>query len=142
MLSVNEKMDSHNEAREFLSVLRISYPILLFAVFVVGFFVNSILVATRSSGNNPKGECTGPGGKPLPKRQRTAGVGTALRIPDRFSPRTVVLFRWLSVGVILTFAADAAVSITSIVLRRSQHWWPGQAFVVSSYAMIPPPAKS
>ena len=122
-------MDSHGEAREFLAFLRTSYPIFLFTVFVVAFFVNSILAASRVRGNNHNAVCTGPGGRPLPKRSRS--LGTMLALPQPFSERTVLLFRWLSVGLLLTFAVDAVVNIIHVIVRRSQHWWPGQAFVVS-----------
>ena len=123
-------MDSHGEARESLSLLRISYPIILFTIFIVAFFVNSIVAASRVKENSRNAVCTGPGGRPLPKRSRSRGTMLALDQP--FSDRTVLLFRWLSVGILLTFAVDAVSNIVHVVLRRSQHWWPGQSLVVSA----------
>lgn len=120
-------MDSLGTAPELLGYLRTGYPIFLFVVFVVSFVSNSVLSA-RCAQDAKNGVCTGPGGRPLPKRARSTGA--VLRLPQRFSPNTRLVFKWLSVGVLFTFVADAAIHITHVILRRSQHWWPGQAVVV------------
>lgn len=123
------------ELREFLHIVS---PIFLFAIFVAAFIASSVLAAKNVGGNNHAIR-TGPGGRPLPKRSRSAGM--VLRLPPKYSENTLYLFKWLSVGVLLTFAADAAVNIAHVIVFRSQHWWPGQSLVVSSDPLPCPRVK-
>lgn len=121
-------MDSHGTARTLLQYLRICYPIFIFAVFVGTFVANSILAA-KNVNRNSNSVCTGPGGRPLPKRSRSTTA--VAKQPQKFSENTKLLFKWLSVGVVLTFVADTVINITHVILSKSQHWWPGQSLVVS-----------
>ena len=49
---------------------------------------------------------------------------------QKFSEGTKILFRWLTVGVLVTLVADAAINITHVIYARSYHWWCGQSVVV------------
>ncbi|KAF3484100.1 vacuolar ABC heavy metal transporter [Arthroderma uncinatum] len=106
-------------------------PVFLFVVFVVSFVTNSVIANRRidPSAAGQKGARTGPGGRPLPTRMRSAAVLIARKTPD-FSPATKLAFKWLAVGVMFSFVADAAIHVMHVVLRRSEHWWCGQAVVV------------
>lgn len=55
----------------------------------------------------------------------------ARKTPD-FSPATKLAFKWLAVGVLFSFIAEAAIHVAHIVLHRKDHWWCGQAVVVST----------
>lgn len=129
-------MAFHNAARDRLEYLQIGYPIVLFTVFVVAFVVNSILSA-RKVMQNSNAKRTGPGGRPLPKRSRSSVV--VVKDFQRFSPNAKLLFKWLSVGVLLTIVADAAFTITHVIVFRSEHWWRGQSLVVRTIFMRFPP---
>lgn len=119
---------SSEKARVLLEYLRIGAPIFLLAVFVIAFVANSIVSAKRLTKNgNATGK--GPGGRPLPKRSRSTMAVT--KEPQIFTPATRLLFKWLSVGVLVTFVADAAVNMAHALFYRSEHWWCGQSLVVS-----------
>jgi hypothetical protein len=66
-------MASHHGTRELLAYLRTASPIILLLVFVVAFVTNSIRTA-RTVTQNRNAVCTGPGGRPLPKRSRSTMV--------------------------------------------------------------------
>jgi hypothetical protein len=50
---------------------------------------------------------------------------------QKFSQSAKLLFKWLSVGVLVTLVADAAINVAHVMVARSEHWWCGQAVVVS-----------
>ncbi|KAK2871746.1 hypothetical protein FQN49_002871 [Arthroderma sp. PD_2] len=117
--------------RRALEILHTFSPVILFVVFAVSFLTNSIIVNRRNepSAVAQKGARTGPGGRPLPTRMRSAAVLIARKTPD-FSPSTKTAFKWLAVGVLFSFVADATIHVAHIVIRRSEHWWCGEAVVV------------
>lgn len=120
----------HRTTRDVLGYTQTLYPLLIVVVFAISFVANSVFsarkIATITS-NSIVG--TGPGGRPLPKRMRSAAVVTTDVISD-FSPRTKAAFKWLSAGVLLTFVADAALNIIRVIIYRRDHWWSGQSAVV------------
>ncbi|KAJ9260125.1 hypothetical protein DTO207G8_822 [Paecilomyces variotii] len=118
---------SHDTARELLEYFHIGTPIILLVVFITSFIVSSVRSAKRLS-TNGSAVTTGPGGRPLPKRTRSTMVVT--KEPRPFSPWTQLLFKWLSVAVLVTFVADAAIVMTHVILCRSEHWWCGQSYVI------------
>lgn len=120
-------MNSQYATRDVLVYLRTSYPIILLVTFVVAFISDSIFTARRASQNGRQAQ-TGPGGRPLPKRARSALAVT--KQTQKFSEGTKILFRWLTVGVLVTLVADAAINITHVIYARSYHWWCGQSVVV------------
>lgn len=121
-------MGSHYATRELLEYLRIGYPILLLLVFVSSFVANSIVTA-RNVSKNQSAARMGPGGRPLPKRSRSSA--TFVKPVQPFSRNAKLLFKWLSVVVLATLVADAAINVTHVMLARSEQWWCGQAVVVS-----------
>lgn len=121
-------MASHHGTRELLAYLRTASPIVLLVVFVVAFVTNSIRTA-RTVTPNGSAVCTGPGGRPLPKRSRSTMA--VVKETQRFSQNAKLLFKWLSAGVLVTLVADAAINMAHVIVARSEHWWCGQAVVVS-----------
>lgn len=121
-------MASHHGTRELLAYLRTAAPIALLLVFVVAFVTNSIRTA-RTVNQNRNAVCTGPGGRPLPKRSRSTMV--VVKETQKFSQSAKLLFKWLSAGVLVTLVADAAINVAHVMVARSEHWWCGQAVVVS-----------
>ena len=102
-------------------------PLLLVVTFALGFVVHSITSA-RSTPSNPV-IGTGPGGRPLPRRTRSAAV-VHHHLVQGFSPTVKTWFKWLCVSIIMVFTIDAAVNIAHAILYRHQQWWCGQATVV------------
>lgn len=121
--------DTLASAQGLLHYLRIFSPIVLLLAFVIAFIVSSIVSARQLT---PTGTTAcGPGGRPLPKRTRS--TMEILKDRQKISPRFRLVFQWLAVVVLLTYVVDAAVIVTHAILYRSQHWWRGQATVVSSF---------
>lgn len=120
---------SNENAHVLLEYVRIGAPIFLLVVFIIAFIANSVVSAKRLNKNgNASG--TGPGGRPLPKRSRSTMA--VPKEPQVFSPATKLLFKWLSVGVLVTYVADAAINMAHTLFYRSEHWWCGQSLVVSN----------
>lgn len=118
----------HRPVRSLLEFTRTLSPILLLTVFGISFIAHSIISARKVKAN--AAVSTGPGGRPLPKRMRsTATAVTSLESLD-FSPKTKIAIKWLSVGILFTFVADAAINMSHVILFRQDHWWCGQAVVV------------
>jgi hypothetical protein len=115
-------------ARDALRWARIGSPIALLTVFLIAFIVSSIISARRLTPNGKP--ASGPGGRPLPKRTRSAMV--VARDRQEISPTFRSVFKWLSVGVLVTLVVDAVANITQALLFRSVHWWRGQPVVVSA----------
>ncbi|GIJ99250.1 hypothetical protein Aspvir_001380 [Aspergillus viridinutans] len=120
-------MASHQGTRELLAYLRTASPIVLLLVFVVTFVTNSIRTA-RTVTQNRNAVCTGPGGRPLPKRSRSTMV--VVKETQKFSQSAKLLFKWLSAAVLVTLVADAAINVAHVMVARSEHWWCGQAVVI------------
>ena len=121
-------MDStHRPARVTLGYLHIGYPIFLLVVFIAAFIASSILAA-RKVGQNGSQVNYGPGGRPLPKRSRSTVA--VVKPVQTYSHNTKLVFKWLSVAVLVTFVFEAALNIAHTVVARSEHWWCGQSLVV------------
>ncbi|KAF3387287.1 Heavy metal tolerance protein [Penicillium rolfsii] len=117
-------MDPH-AARELLEYLRTCYPIFLLFLFAVAFVVNTMVTARKAS--NSESVRMGPGGRPLPKRCRSAAP---VQKPKEFSPTVKRFFNWFSVAVLVTYLADAIIYILHVLLARSENWWRGQSSVI------------
>ncbi|KAK2733396.1 hypothetical protein FQN57_002136 [Myotisia sp. PD_48] len=114
-------------SRSLLGYTQMLYPIILLVIFCISFIARTVVSAQKIQPNVPEG--TGPGGRPLPQRMRSAAVVTTRKTFD-FSPAAKLTFKWLSLGVLLTLVADAAVNMTHVILRRREQWWCGQSVVV------------
>lgn len=112
-------------ARELLEYLRTCYPVILLLLFVVAFVANTMVVARNA--NRDDAQNVGPGGRALPRRARSS---TAPKKSQGFSRTVKQCFNWLSVGVLLTFLADAIIYVAHVVIARSEQWWRGQSVVV------------
>lgn len=115
--------------RTILEYMQTISPILLFVTFIASFITHSI-VSARKLKASASAVTTGPGGRPLPKRMRSAAV-TTTRTTFEISPTTSLATKWLSVGVFFSFVADAVINMCHVIFRRQDHWWCGQAVVVS-----------
>ncbi|MCJ1286808.1 hypothetical protein MMC26_006154 [Xylographa opegraphella] len=111
-------------------------PIILLVSFLLVFTVNSIATAAGDSTTAVPTVQTGPGGKPLPQsKSQRAKAQRKLLVLD-FSPRRKLLFDWISLGVILTFVANAIGVISHALLDREHNWWCGPhvaIYVVASF---------
>ncbi|KAL4808930.1 hypothetical protein BDV18DRAFT_133521 [Aspergillus unguis] len=120
-------MSRHNVMRGVLDSLRTAYPILLLVVFAASFIASSIVTA-RTANQNLTAPQTGPGGRPLPKRSRS--TVSVQKKAQQFSQNAKLWFKLLSVAVLLTLVAEAAVNVAHVMVARSEHWWCGQAVVI------------
>lgn len=121
---------SHEKAaKNALRILQYGYPIFLLFFFIFAFAARSILTASPSNDNDdqPPRVQYGPGGKPLPIRANSYKKV----VPRELSRPRKLVFEWLSVGVCLTYIANAAVVIFHALYDREQQWWCGQAPTVS-----------
>ncbi len=105
-----------------LHYLQVISPILLLALYVITFTVHSIVTAR---------EQLGPGGKPLPKKNIDK-KGPRLAEAYDFSKPRKLLFEWISLGVLATFAGNITVVIVHALVERGERWWCGQAPTVST----------
>ncbi|PGH09255.1 hypothetical protein GX51_00697 [Blastomyces parvus] len=118
---------SHTEIRRLLDYTRSISPVIVVVVFLFAFISRSIISAKKTP-PHPPAIRTGPGGRPLPTRMRSTAV-FAPSVSD-FSPNAKLTFKWLSVGVLLTFVADGAITMTHVIVDRQIHWWCGQSRVI------------
>ncbi|KAJ5469038.1 hypothetical protein N7475_006790 [Penicillium sp. IBT 31633x] len=121
-------------AHEALRYLRFGYPPILLTILFVVFLIHSSRVA-KNAGRNSEVEY-GPSGKPLPKRTRIM-MAAARDLPAELARnKSKRWFVWLSLLVLATYIADAAIHMTHAMVSSSEHWWCGQAtvvFVVGSF---------
>lgn len=123
-------MNSPSAAQVFLPYIRISYPIVLLVVFFVIFIVHSARIA-KDAGGQGSAVQYGPNGKPLPKRTRVMMMVSGDFAAELAKNRSRTLFLWLTLFLLTTYIAEAAIHMLHIMLARSQQWWCGQAVVVS-----------
>ena len=116
--------------RKALVYLHYSYPIILLVVFLLGVMIYSIATASKEVATSAPIQ-TGPGGKPLPKNKKTKKAKA--KEPEEFSAVARGLFNWLTVGVILTFLADAALVCLHALIDRKENWWCGKPVAVRSF---------
>lgn len=131
-------MDSPAAAQVFLQYLRVSYPIVLLVVFFAVFIAHSAHIA-KDAGSSNDAVQYGPGGKPLPKRTR-AMMMVSRKLPVELAKnKSKALFLSLTLCLLVTYIAEAAVHMLHAMIAKSQQWWPGQAVVVS-FERFPSPA--
>ncbi|KAK7513873.1 heavy metal tolerance protein precursor [Phyllosticta citriasiana] len=124
---------NYNIARSALLYLHYAYPIVLLFFFLLVFCLRSVATSSRPEPSKESSDShiiiTGPGGKPLPKRD--APKNKQKRDPNQDTPRAQkLLFEWLSVLVAGTFAANAVTVIFHALYSRKEHWWCGQSVVI------------
>lgn len=113
-----------------LKYTKLAAPPAVLVVFLVGFIIHGIVTAPPSDDVeiHPK---LGPGGRPLPKRRQSSQqVKEAIKVRD-FSPHIKLLFNWLGLLLLMTFAVDAVLVILQSIIYFRHQWWPGQSAVVS-----------
>ncbi|OQE44208.1 hypothetical protein PENCOP_c002G02931 [Penicillium coprophilum] len=122
-------MDSAIAAHGLLQYLRFGYPPALLVILFVVFLVHSSQVAKRNAGRSTKMQY-GPGGKPLPRRTRIM-MAVARDLPTEIAlNRSKSWFVWLSLFMLGTYIAEAAIHMTHAMISKSEQWWCGQAVVV------------
>jgi ATP-binding cassette, subfamily B, vacuolar membrane transporter HMT1/ACLQ len=118
--------NSFASSQQILNYTKASAPAIILAVFLVAIVGHGLLAAPTCH----DAEVLGPGGRPLPKRrQSTHQVNEAAKTRD-FTPSTKLLFNWLGLSALMTFAANALLIVLQVIAHREK-WWPGQAAVVS-----------
>lgn len=123
---------SNPVAQRVLRYSQVAYPIVLLLVYLITFTIRSVLTASKDEEAVHEPEQLGPGGKPLPLRKNNQPK-TRSNIPHDldFSRPRKLLFEWLSVAVIFSFAANIVVTIVHALLARKERWWCGEAPTVS-----------
>ena len=119
-------------ARQILIYLHFTSPLFLLTLFLVAFTAYGI--ATASS--NPeiqagKAEHTSPRRDSLPRKTLPSTKRLRKEQAIDFSPTRKQLFAWLSVGIILTFLANATIVVLHAVIARKENWWCGESVVVN-----------
>ncbi|KAL8680108.1 MAG: hypothetical protein Q9224_001737 [Gallowayella concinna] len=125
---------SNTTAQSILIYLHFGSPIFLFIFFLTAWTAHSIATASNNDTTvkDPQNQ-TGPGGKPLPSKAKKGSKES--QILD-FSPARKLLFNWFSVGTIVTFVANAVVTIAHALVNRKDNWWCGESvaiYIVASF---------
>jgi ATP-binding cassette, subfamily B, vacuolar membrane transporter HMT1/ACLQ len=114
------------------------YPVLLLVAFVSFGAYISIRTATAEEGDKSEPKVYGPGGKPLPmtKKKNRDGEKRIYYGPE-FGPFALAVFRYISVGLILSFCANGAAVTLHVVFNhwRAPHdgpdaWWSDEPMTV------------
>ncbi len=135
-MSVSTIRSSLGTSRQILAYTKISAPAVVLVVFLVAFITHGILTAPPSDDVEVHAKL-GPGGRPLPKRRQSSQqVKEAAKVCD-FSPNVKLLFNWLGLFALMTFAVNALIIILQSVINFREKWWPGQAAVVSAFPPVP-----
>ena len=122
--------------RQILKYTQISAPAVVLVVFLVGFVTHGIMTAPPSDDVEVHARL-GPGGRPLPKRRQSSRqVREAAKVHE-FSPNVKLLFNWIGLSALLTFAINAVLIILQTIIHFRDKWWPGQAAVVSALPWVP-----
>ena len=136
IMSVSTIRSSLGTSRQILAYTKISAPAVVLVVFLVAFITHGILTAPPSDDVEVHAKL-GPGGRPLPKRRQSSQqVKEAAKVCD-FSPNVKLLFNWLGLFALMTFAVNALIIILQSVINFREKWWPGQAAVVSAFPPVP-----
>lgn len=133
-------------AQALLTYLQIAYPIILLILFIVAFTVRGVLTARadyveaeaaaaaeNSHQNHHQPEHLGPGGKPLPRKNKRNAAAEAEASALDFSRARKVLFQSLQAGVLLTLCGNIALVVVHALVAREERWWCGQAPTVRIY---------
>ena len=121
---------STEKCRWILNVAKVSSPGIVLLVFLLAFIVYGLATAPNES-DKVEVEPKGPGGRPLPRRRKSALQIKEAVCTTGFSPNAKLIFNWLSVLILASFAINALEIILETLLYRGAQWWPGQAAVVS-----------
>ncbi|KAK6425382.1 ATP-binding cassette-type vacuolar membrane transporter Hmt1, partial [Oleoguttula sp. CCFEE 5521] len=111
-------------AQRLLTQLQIAYPIVLLVLFIAAFTIQSILTARNDNDDTIQSDQLGPGGKPLPKKQKQENKKS--QAAD-FSKTRKVLFIGLQAGVLLSLCGNIGLVIVHALVGREDRWWCGQA---------------
>jgi ATP-binding cassette, subfamily B, vacuolar membrane transporter HMT1/ACLQ len=131
-MSISTARFSLGTSRQILAYTKISSPAILLVVFLAAFITHGIITAPPGDDVEVHARL-GPGGRPLPKRRQSSQqVKEAAKVRD-FSQNVKLLFNWLGLFALLTFAVDAILIVLQSIIYRHDQWWPGQAAVVSNH---------
>ncbi|KKY14362.1 putative heavy metal tolerance protein [Phaeomoniella chlamydospora] len=121
---------TNDEARRIIAVTKTVYPCVLLIVFLVAFISRTIYKTYRDPTTAEESCLTGPGGRPLPQRRKSAKRIVKTNDRPDFSPNAKFTINWLMVIVLVTFVANAFAIIAQTVLYRHENWWCGQSAVI------------
>ncbi len=127
---------SNSTAHKVLVYTHFSYPIILLAIFLIAFTAHSIFTASKESTVAATSDRTGPGGKPLPRNTAPSAQEKLRKQALDFSPKRKLIFHWLSLGVVVTFVANAVNVVVHALYKRKQNWWCGESVAVSRQRLI------
>jgi hypothetical protein len=134
-MSITGIQFSIDTSRRILKYTKISTPAVVLVIFLVAFITHGILTAPPSVDVEVHARL-GPGGRPLPKRRQSSQqVKEAAKVRD-FSPNVKLLFNWLGLFALMTFAANAVLIVLQTIINFREKWWPGQAAVVRAIASV------
>ncbi|KAG9243289.1 putative heavy metal tolerance protein [Calycina marina] len=118
-----------NTTTPLLEAVHFNYPWVLIIVFLTAFLVNSIR-SSDSSRPLLSQTITGPGGNPLPAKVRKSKLERERLARLGFSPVRKAVFKYITVGVLFTFAATCANTTLHAIAERENGWWCGEATVI------------
>ena len=115
------------EIQRALDLLHYFYPVALIIIFLAGVMIYSIRTAPEEVSATPPPQ-KGPGGKPLPRSKKPKKSRRSFT--QDFSSASKALFNWFTVGIILTFLADAVLICIHALVDRKDQWWCGKPVAV------------
>jgi len=127
-----ESWVSNRTAQDILTYTHFAYPIVLLCTFIGVFTYESIASSSTIHVDTTESQSPqlGPGGKVLPPRLAPKKSNEGKKDILDFSRPRKLLFIWLSVGVLLTFLGNGALTVMHALYSRNEEWWCGQAYVV------------
>lgn len=128
---------SPGTASQVLHITHSAYPIVILAMFLGGFIIQSIQSSKAGNESSVKDIPNGPNGRPSPKYPRPGEDNNGQQVDVDFSSTQKALFNWLSVAVIATFIGNAVNIIVHALTERP--WWCGQPHAVR-HSSSPSPA--
>jgi ATP-binding cassette, subfamily B, vacuolar membrane transporter HMT1/ACLQ len=134
-MSISTIRFSLQTSQQILEYTKISAPGIVVLIFLITFVTHGILTAPPSDDVEVHATL-GPGGRPLPKRRQSSHqVKEAAKVRD-FSPNVKLLFNWLGLLALMTFAANAVLIVLQSMIHFREKWWPGQAAVVNAHLSL------
>ncbi|KAJ5642248.1 ABC transporterintegral membrane type 1 [Penicillium lividum] len=116
-------MDSQ-AARNLLASLRMCYPIFLLVLFMMASLTSTIIVTSK---NNKHGFQTKSDGLlPSGQARKVKDVGNMEGLASNIKS----CFKWLSLGILITYVMDGGVFVVHVIISWPEHWWGGQSVVI------------
>jgi ATP-binding cassette, subfamily B, vacuolar membrane transporter HMT1/ACLQ len=127
--------DEYDDAARLLQYTQFAYPLILLFVFIAAFTGYSI--AASSAAKKHAGRYSGsstPDSQQNGQNGHATGPSRAVKVTlpvVELNPLRKAVIQWAVIGVLATFVGNAANVIIHALYFRKEHWWCGEAPVVS-----------